>query len=189
MHYTTQQLNSKCIGQQMSSSSPKLVIESNVVLFVSGEIISKRCWRSVKNGCDHLPAAWAVYKRGLAMKPASQQAYNLIADSKVKSVTRAVIMFQLLTILLAVTAVVTKAAPLTSHYEQPSSFQQFNVQTGKKIVDLGNISTPVYIADLFTNISNKRPEQNQVLSNDDRVNVVRSFLNLVTGEYCGPAGC
>ena len=134
---TTQQLNSKCIGQQMSSSSPKLVIESNVVLFVSGEIISKRCWRSVKNGCDHLPAAWAVYKRGLAMKPASQQAYNLIADSKVKSVTRAVIMFQLLTILLAVTAVVTKAAPLTSHYEQPSSFQQFNVQTGKKNRGLG----------------------------------------------------
>ena len=98
-------------------------------------------------------------------------------------------MFQLLTILLAVTAAVTKAAPLTGHYEQPSSFQQFNVQTGKKIVDLGNISTPVYIADLFTNISNKGPEQNQVLSNDDLVNVVRSFPNLVTGEYCGPAGC
>ena len=96
------------------------------------------------------------------------------------SVTRAAIMFQLLTILLAVTAVVTKAGPLTGPYP---SFSQINVAT----VDLENISTPVYIVDPFTNI--RRPEQNQVISNDDRVNVVRSFPNLVTGEYCGPGCC
>ena len=89
-------------------------------------------------------------------------------------------MFQLLTILLAVTAVVTKAGPLIGPYP---SLPQINVVT----VDLENISTPVYIVDPFTNI--RRPEQNQVLSNDDLVNVVRSFPNLVTGEYCGPAGC
>ena len=91
-------------------------------------------------------------------------------------------MFQFLTILLAVTAVVTKAVPLTDH-DQPLSLQQRNVrqlQTEEKIVDLGNISAPAYIMDLFTNISAR---QNQVLSKDDLVNVVRSFPNLVTGEY------
>ena len=83
-------------------------------------------------------------------------------------------MFQFLTILLAVTAVVTKAVPLTDH-DQPLSLQQRNVrqlQTEEKIVDLGNISAPAYIMDLFTNISAR---QNQVLSKDALVNVVRSF--------------
>ena len=99
-------------------------------------------------------------------------------------------MFQFLTILLAVTAVVTKAVPLTDHDDL--LLQQQNVrqlQTEEKKVDLGNISAPAYIMDLFTNISNKQARQNQVLSKDDLVNVVRSFPNLVTGKYCGPAGC
>ena len=90
-------------------------------------------------------------------------------------------MFQFLTILLAVTAVVTKAVPLTmTMMISLIVVQQQNVwqlQTEEKKVDLGNISAPAYIMDLFTNISNKQARQNQVLSKDDLVNVVISKLS------------
>ena len=94
-------------------------------------------------------------------------------------------MFQLLTILLVVAAVVTKAVPLPDHHDQS---QQRNVRQTVEAettrIDLGNISAPAYIVDLFTNITNdnERAGQKQVLSNDDLVNAVRSFPNLVTGE-------
>ena len=53
-------------------------------------------------------------------------------------------------------------------------------------MELANISAPAYVVDLFTNITkgNELPEQNKIPSNDAPVNAVRSFPNLVSGEYC-----